>query len=217
MSDTRDDVIAAARAFAALGYMHAFGHVSIRSGPHLLITPTQPPFTAQRAEDLLEVDFAGAALAGDARVRPLEAFLHIGIYQARPDVMAICRTHAPAAATWPENGKVPPISHGFGGIVEPVASYSDCDLVHDHDLGARAAAALGTAQGLLLRGNGALAVGSSLGQAAARMWSLEERCAYALRRGTSGATFSSADYEARKRWYAVEEQRIWNWMKHLGR
>jgi HCOMODA/2-hydroxy-3-carboxy-muconic semialdehyde decarboxylase len=215
--DTREDVIAAARALAALGYIHAFGHVSIRWGPHLLITPTRPPFTAQRPEDLLEVDYSGAVLTGDVRGRPLEVFLHIGIYQARSDVQAICRTHAPAASIWPEGGRTPAIAHGFGGFVEPLASYADCDLVHDPERGARAAAALGTAHGLLLRGNGALAVGSSLGQAAARMWSLEERCANALRQGGAGVTFSRTDYEARKRWYAVEEQRVWNWMKDIGK
>jgi HCOMODA/2-hydroxy-3-carboxy-muconic semialdehyde decarboxylase len=217
MSDTGDDVIVAARALATLGYIHAFGHVSIRWGTNLLITPTQPPFTAQRANDLLEVDDTGAVLAGDARARPLEVFLHIGIYRARSDVAAICRTHAPAASTWPKNGTTPPIAHGFGGFAGELASYSNCDLVHDRELGARAAAALGAAQGLLLRGNGALAVGATLGQAAARMWSIEERCAYSLRTRGDSATFSGADYEARKRWYAIEEQRVWNWMKHLGK
>jgi ribulose-5-phosphate 4-epimerase/fuculose-1-phosphate aldolase len=216
MSDTRADVIAAARALVALGYIHAFGHVSIRYGEGLLITPTRPPFWLQREQDLLDVDFAGTVTGGEAQARPLEVFLHIGVYQARPDVMAICRTHAPSASTWPPNGKAPPIAHGFGGIIGDVAIYGDCDLVHDPARGQQAARALGTAQGLLLRGNGALAVGSSLGQAAARMWSLEERCAYALRQRDSNGAFGAEEYQARKRWYAAEEARVWTWMKTLG-
>ena len=105
--------------------------------------------------------------------------------------------------------------HGFGGICEPVATYPDSDLVHNQELGAHAAAALGLAHGLLLRGNGVLTVGASLAQAAARMWSLEERCAYATRQGSMA--FSSVEYDARKRWYAAEEQRIWKWLTHLAK
>ena len=216
MSDTRADVIAAARALVALGYVHAFGHVSIRYENGLLITPTQPPFRSQREEDLLHVDFASTVIAGEAQARPLEVFLHICIYQARPDVMAICRTHAPSASTWPPDGKPPPIAHGFGGIVGEIRLYDDSDLVHDAARGQKAARSLGAAQGLLLRGNGALAVGDSLGQAAARMWSLEERCAYTARQSIVRRVFTAGEYQARKRWYAAEEARVWNWMKALG-
>jgi ribulose-5-phosphate 4-epimerase/fuculose-1-phosphate aldolase len=210
----REEIVEAARAFYALGYLHAFGHISARWGTHLLITPTRPPFPAQRVEDVLEVDFKGEVTSGDAAGRPIEVFLHVAIYRARADVNAVCRTHAPAASRWP--GAVPPILHGFGGIAEPLALYSDVDLVHNLELGARAAEALGAAQCLLLRGNGALSVGASIGQAAARMWSLEERCAAAEQRTSGARPFTAMDHAARKQWYDVEEHRIWNWLKHLG-
>jgi len=212
----REDVACAARAFAALGFVHAFGHVSVRLAATLLITPTRPPLPSQRAADILETDFAGKVIAGDADARPIEVFLHIGVYQARPDVGAICRTHAQAASLW-RGGAIPPIQHGFGGIAADIATYGGVDLIHNLSLGAAAAAALGRADGLVLRGNGVLTVGGSLGEAAARMWSLEERCAVALGEGAGGTAFGADELAARQRWYEAEQRRVWLWLKHLGR
>ena len=108
----REEVACAARAFAALGFVHAFGHVSARLASTLLITPTRPPLATQRAADILETDFEGRVISGTADARPIEVFLHIGIYRARADVAAICRTHAPAASLW-RGGSVPPIAAWF--------------------------------------------------------------------------------------------------------
>jgi ribulose-5-phosphate 4-epimerase/fuculose-1-phosphate aldolase len=89
-------------------------------------------------------------------------------------------------------------------------------LIHTFDLGAAAAARLGDADALLLRGNGALAIGRGVGEAAARMWGLEERCAQAWRQGAHPAPFSAEDLAARSRWYAAETERVWNWLKQVG-
>jgi HCOMODA/2-hydroxy-3-carboxy-muconic semialdehyde decarboxylase len=200
----RHDMACAARAFAVLGFVHAFGHVSARCGSTLLITPTRPPLATQRGADVLDVDFDGKVLHGDATARPIEIFLHIGI----------CRTHAAAASLWP--AAVPPIVHGFGGLAAKVATFDEVDLIHNPSLGAAAAAALGNSDALVLRGNGALAVGASVGEAAARMWSLEERCAMALRQGTAAKPFSPEELRARQRWYPAEQDRIWAWLQNLG-
>jgi HCOMODA/2-hydroxy-3-carboxy-muconic semialdehyde decarboxylase len=209
----REEVACAARAFAALGFVHAFGHVSARLASTLLITPTRPPLATQRAIDILETDFEGRVVGGTDDARPIEVFLHIGIYRARAAVAAICRTHAPAASLW-RGGSVPPIAHGFGGIVANVATYDGVDLIHDASLGSTAAAALGNADALVLRGNGVLAVGPSVGEAAARMWSLEERCAVGLRE--RGVALGADELRARQRWYKAEEKRIWAWLQHLA-
>jgi len=214
--DPRKDIATLARAFSRLGYVHAFGHVSLRLEHSLLITPTRPPLGTQSAADVMEVDFKGDVRVGDRAARPIEVFLHLGIYAARADVRAICRTHAPYASTWPADGRAPAIQHGFGGIVGSVATLSACDLIHTADLGTRAAEGLGTSDALLLRGNGVLTVGRTLAEAAARMWSLEERCAQARRQGHYQAAFSAEDLAARARWYPAETERIWTWLKYLG-
>jgi ribulose-5-phosphate 4-epimerase/fuculose-1-phosphate aldolase len=209
----REEVACAARAFAALGFVHAFGHVSARLASSVLITPTRPALATQRAADILETDFEGRVISGNADARPIEVFLHIGIYRVRADVAAICRTHAPAASLW-RGGSVPPIAHGFGGIAANVASHDEVDLIHNTSMGSAAAAALGNADALVLRGNGVLSVGRSVGEAAARMWGLEERCAVAQLE--PGAAFSPDQLRARERWYPAEEKRIWAWLQHLA-
>jgi HCOMODA/2-hydroxy-3-carboxy-muconic semialdehyde decarboxylase len=214
--DPRNDIATAARAFSRLGYVRAFGHVSARLERSLLITPTQPPLAIQCATDVPEVNFQGDVTGGDRAVRPIEVFLHIGIYRARADVQAICRTHAPYASTWPSKGQLPPVEHGFGGLVGAIATSEACDLIHTADLGARAADRLGAANALLLRGNGVLTVGRTLGEAAARMRGLEERFAQASRQGTRQTPFRSEDLAARARWYPAETERIGIWLKHLG-
>jgi HCOMODA/2-hydroxy-3-carboxy-muconic semialdehyde decarboxylase len=214
--DRRNDMVTAARAFSRLNYVHAFGHVSVRLDRSLLITPTRPPLAVQRAEDMIEVNYDGGVLAGDAPARPIEVFLHIGIYSARAEVNAICRTHSPYASIWPPNGEASPVQHGFGGLAGTVATYEACDLVHTAELGAGAARRLGSADALILRGNGVLTVGRTLREAAARMWGLEERCAQAWRQGTCPSTFSAEDLAARSRWYPAEAERIWTWLKYLG-
>jgi HCOMODA/2-hydroxy-3-carboxy-muconic semialdehyde decarboxylase len=214
--DSRNDMATAARAFTRLNYLNAFGHISVRLERSLLITPTRPPLAVQRPEDMIEVGFDGVVFSGDVAARPIEVFLHIGIYTARADMKAICRTHAPHASLWPADGKAPAVQHGFGGIAGVVATYEECDLVHTAELGANAAARLGTADALLLRGNGVLTVGRTLGESAARMWGLEERCATAWRQGMHPSPFSAEDLAARSRWYPAEAERIWTWLKYLG-
>jgi ribulose-5-phosphate 4-epimerase/fuculose-1-phosphate aldolase len=214
--ELRNDIATAARAFSRLGYVHAFGHVSQRAENSLFITATRPPLAVQQPADVIEVDFDGRVIDGDAAARPIEVFLHIGMYASRDDVRAICRTHAPYASIWPAQGKIPAIQHGFGGIARDVAIYEGCDLIHDAELGGRAAKRLGGADALLLRGNGVLTVGRNIGEAAARMWSLEERFAQANRQGGQEVSFTAQELAARARWYPAEVERIWIWLKHLG-
>ena len=214
-SDLRTNVAAAARAFSALNYVHAFGHVSARTGSGLLITPTRPPLGEQNPDDILEADFAGHIVSGASAARPIEIFLHIGIYEARADVGAICRTHAPHASVW-SGRSAPPVQHGFGGIAGKIALYDDCDLVHDAERGSQAAKRLGDADALVLRGNGVATVGATLAEAAARMWSLEERFAQSARQRGNECPFSEAELEARGRWYPAEAERVWIWLKSIG-
>lgn len=214
--ELRSDIATVARAFSRLNYVHAFGHVSRRLDRTLLITPTRPPLGAVRAGDVIELDFEGNVVSGDVGARPIEVFLHIGIYEARADVGAICRTHAHFASTWPPEGKLPAVQHGFGGVVGAVAAYDSTDLIHDAERGRGAARALGNANGLILRGNGVATVGHTLAEAAVRMWSLEERFAQAWRQGVRQAPFSPEELAARARWYQAESERAWTWLKHLG-
>jgi ribulose-5-phosphate 4-epimerase/fuculose-1-phosphate aldolase len=209
------EVAAAARVLAGLGFVHAFGHVSAR-GPDaagVLLTPTSPPLGALGADDLLALDTDGRPPRGQAARTPIEAPLHLAVYAGRSDAGAICRIHAAATAAWASMGAAPPLLHGFGGMVEPVAVWDDPDLIATEAAARRVAAALGDAPALLLRGNGGLTVGATLDEALARAWCLEDRCRLALAVGDRARPLTRAELERRRRWYGAETARLAAWLR----
>lgn len=113
---------------------------------------------------------------------------------------------------WSARGGPPPLLHGFGGIVEPVAWWADPDLVASEERARSAAGALGSAKALLLRGNGGLAVGTSLERALVAAWCLEDRCAVALHADQTGRPFDDDEVRRRSRWYGPETDRLWGWL-----
>ncbi|MDO8186250.1 class II aldolase/adducin family protein [Conexibacter sp. JD483] len=198
---------AAARLIARAGLVEAFGHVSARAGDGFLLTSTAP-LASQTAASIHRLGPDGGAGEGI----PLEAPLHAALYAARPDVGAICRTHSRAAVAWAARGAVPPLLHGLGGLAGTVAAWDgDPDLVTSEAHGARAAAALGAADCLLLRANGAVATGATLRQAAVRAWFLEERARVALDAGPQALPL--IDLDRRSRHFAAEEERAWRWLR----
>ena len=188
------------------------------SNNSLLITPTRPPLAVQRAGDMIEVDFDGKVVSGDAAARPIEVFLHIGIYKARADVRAICRTHAPFASVWPANGEAlrnpARFRRAFPATWRPTMAAT---LIHTAKLGAE------RGESSRLRE----CVDPARAMACSRLAGIWER----QRRGCGGwrsaahrpggresnrAPFSAEDLAARSRWYPAETERIWTWLKYLG-
>lgn len=207
------DVAMAARILARAGLVHAFGHVSARSGAEVMLTPTRPPLPTLQAADVIRLRLRGTVSHGDPSRLPLEAPMHLAIYRGRPDVNAIARVHGSALAAWAARGVPPPMLHGFGAIVEPVAAWTDPDLIADEIAAGAVAAALGATAAIVLRGNGGLAVGTTLAEAAARAWCLEDRCAVAERAGDHGVPLSQDEFERRRRWFGPETSRLWAWLQ----
>jgi len=85
---------ATARWCYARGWVPATsGNFSVRSGVHILITPTGLDKGALTPEDLLEINPEGVAVAG--RGRPsAETGLHTVIYRARSGAHAILHAHS---------------------------------------------------------------------------------------------------------------------------
>ena len=205
-------VAAVAQILSRARLVHGFGHVSVRTPAGFLLTPVSPPLGKVGAKDICPLGADGAPLDGDGRLVPLEAPMHAAVYAARPDVGAICRIHGRAAAAWSVRREPPPLLHGFGGIVEPVAIWADPDLIADAAAGSGVAATLAEAPAILLRGNGGLTVGASLPEAAARAWCLEDRCEIAERTAGAGIPFSADELARRSRWYVKETARLWTWL-----
>lgn len=209
MSATRAEVAATARMLAAAGLVEAFGHVSARAGETILLSATRPLFRCQ-AEDVVVLALDGTVLDGPADALPLERFLHLAIYAARPDVMAICRGHGPASVAWGCGTEPVPLRHGLGLLAgERIRVHDDPLLVSDPARGADAAAVLDTDRCLVLRANGALATGASLPEAAASLYALEERCQVAL--AAPNEQISQSLWSARAADTAVERTRHTTW------
>lgn len=203
------EVAATARLLAAAGLVEAFGHVSARTEVGFLITSTTPLLEASAAS-VHHLDPSGAS--GGAEGVPLEAHLHAALYATRPDVGAVCRTHSRFAVALGVRSEAPPLLHGLGGLSGQVALYDGPELIATSTAGDLAARAIGDADCLLLRGNGALATGDTLAQAAVRAYHLEERCRVAIDAGSNASSLSAAELAGRSRWFDQEQARAFSWL-----
>ncbi|MGF1470409.1 MAG: class II aldolase/adducin family protein [Rubrobacteraceae bacterium] len=168
----REEIIAAAQVLAAEGLVTAFGHASARRGQDgFLITPPKPLGSLQPNEPLLEVPLDESELPAGV---PGEAWIHWALYKTHPGVEAICRAQ-PTISTALASAGVPirPL-HGQGAFLgKEVPIFDDARLIRNRESGEVLARRLGRAKAVVLRGNGALTVGKSIGAAVARMWVLE--------------------------------------------
>lgn len=186
----------AARAVARHGLAHAYGHVSSRiDETGFLVSPAQPLGS-------IGVDQPGVRVALDgplpAQALP-EVRIHREIYRRRADVGGICRFQSPSVMALSALGETPRALHGLGSYFAPRPPlWRDVQLVRDDGRAADVADALGQAAAIVLRGNGAVTVGSTIEEACALAFFLEDaaRVEMALlpaRAGTGGAIEYSAE------------------------
>ncbi len=169
------DLVTANRILAREEVVDAFGHVSIRHPDHpdrYILSQSRAPELVD-SPDLMEYTLEGEPL--DQRDRPMysERPIHGGVYEARPDVMAVVHNHSPAVLPFGVTG-VPlrPMSHMAAVVGEPIPVWDIRDnftdtslLVTTMEQGRDLAARLGPNRAALMRGHGCIVVGSSLKQA----------------------------------------------------
>jgi len=192
----RGEIAEAANVLAGLGLVTAFGHVSARRGPSMLITPAAD-LACVTAADVIEVPLAavggtrpGAAPAGTRPAgAPAEAWAHLALYRARPDADAIARAQpASAFAAAAVVTALVPLHGQAAWLGESVPVHHDAALLRSPDQAERAARCLPAGEALLLRGNGAVTLGATPGLAVARMWLLAAACdIYLAAMSASGA------------------------------
>lgn len=214
---TRQEVVRVCRVLDGMGLIEGFGHVSVRlTGDNVLITPALS-LALVGPDDLLVFTLGGEVVAGHEENAPLERWMHLAIYEARPDVHAICRTHPRMAAVL--GAAEVPIrpAHGFGGMLgDVVPVHRVNDLITSISMGNAVAETLGQHTGVLLRGNGALATGATLKQACVRAIFLEEAAWVQVVGAAVGEAipFTADELTARARWYGVETERAWDYYTH---
>lgn len=172
----REEVLWACRVLAGEGLVEAYGHVSTRipGSSRFLITPRHAPSLLRGPEDLLVVDLDGRVVQGGG-TPPLEVWMHTEVYRRRADVAALCRTHGCAATAWSALGEPLRPVHGFGAFLgAEVPVFWTPFLITDATLGRAVAEALGDGEAVLLRGNGQLVVGHTVGEACVKAIFLEQ-------------------------------------------
>lgn len=207
------DLLDAALTTAHSGLVTAFGHVSARIGDErLLITPPRPLGSLTLTDRAVTLDRTAGELPDGT---PKEAWIHLAVYRARPDVRAICRAQ-PETATALTSAGVPirPL-HGQGAFLGPeVPVFDDPRLVRDHDRAQALADALGSAPAVLMRGNGAVTVGADVGQAVARMWLLEASARINALAASAGRPRALSTNE-QAAWLAAETELLSRLWAHL--
>lgn len=205
-----EDLADAGRVLSHAGLVSAFGHVSARTAPdELVITPPRPLGQVDAGSPFVTMTTTTDELpAGAAK----ESWIHLTIAARRPDVMAACRAQ-PETATALASADVPirPL-HGQGSFVGPqVPVFDDPRLVRDRGRAESLVDALGGAPALIMRGNGAVTVGTSVAHAVARMWVLEASARINATAAAAGrATPLTADEQSAWRHTEIELcERIW--------
>jgi HCOMODA/2-hydroxy-3-carboxy-muconic semialdehyde decarboxylase len=212
MSDPRVEVARGARMLARAGLAHAFGHASVRTGDGGFAISSTRPLFALAPEDVIVVDGGGRVVAGPGDEAPIETPLHRAIYEARAEVAAIARGHPPHAVRWGVGTRDLPLLHGLGALAgRRVPVHPAVELISSPAEAAAAAATLDGGWAMLLRANGALAVGRSIEEAAARLWFLEDRARVALGAVAEDDPITVAVWERRELDVQAELRRAVDW------
>lgn len=203
----------AARAIGRAGLAHAYGHCSVRLDENYFLVSPAKPLGMVCPDDLpVRVAIEGpmpAEVLGEVRI-------HQQIYRSRADVGGIVRFQSPQVVSLSALGRSPRALHGFGSYFSPSPPFwNDPRLVRDDTRAAGVVAALGSARGIVLRGNGAVVVGTSLQEACVMAWYLEDAARVeldVLASGAPGAVFSDAEAADRATLQGRIIERMWDWL-----
>ncbi|WP_458317220.1 3-oxo-tetronate 4-phosphate decarboxylase [Mycolicibacterium brisbanense] len=175
---TRDALVAAARSLFTRSLTHgSTGNLSVRVQDCVLITPTGCSLGSVSPDELSLITLDGAHLEG--RPPSKEAFLHIAMLKARPDVRAVVHTHSSHSvaisclASVDVDNVLPPLTAYYAMRVGrlPLLPYH---APGDPKLGSIAEAAARDHHALLLRNHGPIVAGTSLSAAMDALEELEE-------------------------------------------
>jgi len=225
-STLAEDLVAANRILAQQGILDGYGHVSLRqddvAGRYLLARSLAPALTT--AADIQQYDLDSNALDPAARPSFIERFIHGEIYRARPDVHAIVHSHAPALIPFGVTGvALRPLYHmtAFVGEGVPVFEIRKARgddpkmlmLVHNPALGRALAETLGKKPAALMRGHGAVIVGTSLPQVVGRSVYLALNATLQAQAAALGGSINYLDPPEAREEIPDNYQRAWDLWK----
>ena len=165
------DLNLAARALARHDLVHAYGHVSARiDATSFAVTLPHPLGTTTLDTRHITVPVDGELDGALPEVR-----LHQAIYRARADVGGICRFQSHHVIALSTLRRTPRALHGLGAYFAPQPPlWDDPMLVRDDARATAVMQQLGGGRAIVLRGNGAVTVGTTVREAACHAFFLED-------------------------------------------
>jgi len=214
MTLERADIIRmASQAIGRAGLAHAYGHCSARiDAQSFLVSPAIPLGMVTDTDSPVPVPIQGPLpvdVLGEVRI-------HQRIYKLRADVGGIVRFQSPKVVSLSALGRTPRALHGFGSYFAPQPPlWNDPRLVRDDDRAAGVVATLGGCRAVVLRGNGAVVVASTLQEACALAWYLEDAARVeldVLASGDPGVVFTPEESADRATSQGRIFERMWDWL-----
>ena len=189
-TDIRYDIALASRMLANENVLDAFGHVSLRH-------PTDPSrYFLSRSRspqllvpgDILEYTLDSEPVKPTSERQFAERVIHGCIYEARPDVMAVCHHHAAAVLPFCVAGiPIEPVFHLGAASGETTPFWDQQDEFGDTNLlvrlpeeGRSLARALGQHNAVLLNRHGATVVGADIRELVSRCIFMCQNAVYQL-------------------------------------
>jgi len=217
------DLVIANRILAREEVADAYGHVSVRhpdNPKHFFISRSLAPELIER-DDIVELDLEGNPVREEKRALYLERFIHAGIFQQRPDVMAVVHAHAEdilpfgiAKAT-----KLRPVIHSGSFIGSSVPVWDIADkfgdtnvLVTNMPQARDLAKCLGRNNVALMRGHGFAAAARSLIEVVRMSVYLPRNARAQMRAKQLGGRIkylSQGEIDARNRGYSPYSTETW--------
>ena len=169
------DLVIANRILANEGVVDAYGHISLRHPEHpdrFLLSRSRSPELVE-PEDIMQFSLDGKVVGDDKRPPYLERFIHGGVFESRPEIMAVVHSHAQSVLPYSiSSTPLQPVIH-VGAILgthipiwDIADDFGDTNLlVVSPDQGRSLAKRLGPYSISLMRGHGFTAAGKTLIQA----------------------------------------------------
>ncbi|MGA2990143.1 MAG: class II aldolase/adducin family protein [Candidatus Korobacteraceae bacterium] len=180
-----EDLVVANHILAYKDVVDGYGNVSVRNpknpNQYFMARSMAPALVSK--SDIMTFDLDNNPVGKDTREAYVERFIHGEIYRARPDVNAIVDCHSSALIPFGvTNIPLRPLSDMTAFIASGVPVFEIRDfrpageknmLVNNRELGQALARVLGKGAAALMRGHGAVIVGTSLSQVAGRSFYLD--------------------------------------------
>ncbi len=208
----KKDYVAALRIIQQQGLSDAFAHLSARidKGDKMLFMPRKSPALV-KTKELFVVNLEKAVP---------QSSIHQAIYKARDDVKAIMHFHSPGAVLLTVAGETIQPMHNYSVIFyEGVPVFDSPGQVESPERAGDIVRALGASKAVLLRGHGAVVVGTSIPEVCVLSLYLEESARLqteAMRLGEPKyISRDEAERITRRTFKPVSTERAWNHFRSM--